>query len=233
MQDAYSNLEALMGYESVNKLAHARIAVFGLGGVGSFVVESLARCGVGSLTLVDYGEISGDELNRQIFTLRSTIGKSKVEAAKERVHAIDEDILVHTYETFYCEETAGMFDLHSYDYVIDTLGTLKSKLVLIERAKQCNTPIMSCMDTSNKLNPARLEITDIARTSVCPLAKAVRVSLRKKGIHKVKVLFSRERLRGKEIAERGSVSYVQGTAGFMIAGEVIRDLIRVKNKQKV
>lgn len=230
MQDAFSNLEALLGYDSVNKLAHARIAVFGVGGVGSYVVESLARCGVGSLTLVDYGEISEPEMNRELYALRSSIGKSKVQAAKERVNAIDEDILVHTYETFYGEETAAMFDLRAYDYVIDTLGTLKSKLLLIEKSKACKTPILSCMDTSNKINPARFEITDISRTSVCPVAKAVRNELRKKGIHKVKVLFSKERSKGKEITERGSVGYIYGIAGFMIAGEVVRDIINSKKK---
>jgi tRNA A37 threonylcarbamoyladenosine dehydratase len=225
MQEAFSDLEALLGFDGINKLARARIAVFGLGGVGSHAAEALARCGVGSLTLVDYGIITKSDIDRQLYALSSTIGRSKVQAGKERIHQIDEDILVHTYETFYGEETADMFDLHAYDYVIDTIGTLSSKLLLIEQAKASKTPVISCMDIANKLNPARFEIADISRTSVCPVAKAIRTELRRKGIRKVKVLFSRERLSTEVQMERGTFSFAAGVAGFMIAGEVVRDLL--------
>lgn len=233
MQDAFMDLEKLLGYEGVEKLAYAKIAVFGLGSVGSYVAEALTRCGVGSLTLIDYGEITENEMNRHLYTLRSTVGKSKVQTAKERIHAIDADILVHTYETFYGEDTATLFDLKSYDYIVDTMGDLNAKLLLIEQAKQCKVPILSCMDTSNKINPGRFEITDISRTSVCPVAKSIRTNLRKKGIHKVKVLFSKERIRKKEQPEGGGIIYASGIAGFMIAGEIVKDLLSVKNNKKV
>lgn len=235
MQDAFSRMEILLGEAGVNKLSKARIAVFGLGGVGSYVVEGLARCGVGSLTLVDHDTISVTNINRQLLALRSTVGKSKVQLAKDRIRDIDENILVHTYETFYNEDTAGMFDFHSYDYIVDAIDTVSSKLLLIEKAKACNTPILSCMGTGNKLNPFRFEIADISKTSVCPLAKAVRVELRKRGIRKVKVLFSKEKpVKVADNGERkgntdrpvpGSIAFVPSVAGLMIAGEVVKDLM--------
>lgn len=237
MQNAFSRMEILLGEEGVNKLASAKIAVFGLGGVGSYVVESLARCGVGSLTLVDHDTISLTNINRQLFALRSTVGKSKVQVAKERIRDIDENILVHTYETFYNEDTAGMFDLHSFDYIVDAIDTVTSKLLLIEHSKACGVPILSCMGTGNKLNPSRFEITDISKTSVCPLAKVMRAELRKRGIRKVKVLYSKEKPvkvtkteEKKGNTERpvpGSVSFVPSVAGLMIAGEVVRDILDI------
>lgn len=240
MQNAFSRMEILVGEEGVNKLASARIAVFGLGGVGSYVVEALARCGVGSLTLVDHDTVSLTNINRQLYALRSTVGKSKVQIAKERIRDIDENILVHTYETFYNEDTAGMFDFHSFDYVVDAIDTVTSKLLLIQKAKECGTPILSSMGTGNKLNPSRFEITDISKTSVCPLAKVMRVELRRRGIRKVKVLYSRERpVKGFETEEKkgntdrpvpGSISFVPSVAGLMIAGEVVRDLLEIPAK---
>lgn len=238
MQNAFSRMEILLGEEGVDKLASAKIAVFGLGGVGSYVVEALARCGVGSLTLVDHDTVSLTNINRQLYALRSTVGKSKVQVAKERIHDIDENILVHTYETFYNEDTAGMFDFHSYDYIVDAIDTVSSKLLLIERAKASGTSVLSCMGTGNKLNPSRFEITDISKTSVCPLAKVMRVELRKRGIRKVKVLYSKEKpIRCMETEEKkgstdrpvpGSISFVPSVAGLMIAGEVVRDLLEIK-----
>lgn len=240
MQDAFSRMEVLLGKEGVDKLASAKIAVFGLGGVGSYVVEGLARCGVGSLTLVDHDTVSLTNINRQLFALHSTIGKSKVQIAKDRIHDIDENILVNTYETFYNEDTVNMFDFHSYDYIVDAIDTVTSKLLLIEKAKECGTPILSSMGTGNKLNPSRFEITDISRTSVCPLAKVMRVELRKRGIRKVKVLYSKEKpIKGnangetKGTTERpvpGSISFVPSVAGLMIAGEVVRDILGISAK---
>ena len=236
MQDAFSRMEIILGSEGVDKLSKAKIAVFGLGGVGSYVVEALARCGVASLTLVDNDSFSLTNINRQLYALRSTIGKSKVMVAKERIRDIDENILVNTYETFYNEDTADMFDFRAFDYVVDAIDTVTSKLLLIERAKACHVPVISCMGTGNKLDPSKFEITDISKTSVCPLAKVMRAELRKRGIRKVKVLYSREKPM-KPLADNGerkgttdrpvpgSISFVPSMAGLMIAGEVIRDLL--------
>lgn len=242
MQDAFSRMEMLLGEEASKKLAGARIAVFGLGGVGSYVVEGLARCGVGSLTLVDHDTVSETNINRQLYALRSTVGKRKVQVAKERIWDIDEGILVNTYETFYNEETAGMFDFSGFDYVVDAIDTVTSKLLIIEKAKAANVPVISCMGTGNKLEPSRFEITDISKTSVCPLAKVVRTELRKRGIRKVKVLYSREKpikcesngeIRGNTGRPvPGSISFVPSVAGLLIAGEVVRDLLQVPQKKR-
>lgn len=241
MPNTFSRMEILIGEEGMKKLSKARIAVFGLGGVGSYVVEALARCGVASLTLVDNDTVSDTNINRQLFALRSTVGKSKVQIAKERIRDIDEGILVHTYETFYNEDTADMFDFHAYDYVVDAIDTVTSKLLLIEKAKECGTPVISCMGTGNKLNPSKFEITDISKTSVCPLAKVMRTELRKRGIKKVKVLYSKEKpIKPADNGERkgstdrpvpGSISFVPSVAGLLIAGEVINDLLEEQPKK--
>jgi tRNA A37 threonylcarbamoyladenosine dehydratase len=244
MQDAFSRMEILLGREGADRLARAKIAVFGLGGVGSYAVEALARCGVGSLTLVDHDTVSLTNINRQIYALHSTVGKSKVEVAKKRIHDIDENILVNTYETFYNEDTAGMFDLGGFDYVVDAIDTVTSKLLLIQNARKCETPVISCMGTGNKLDPSRFEITDISRTSVCPLAKVMRTELRKRGVRKVKVLYSKEKPVKPQAAtgERkgntdrpvpGSISFVPGVAGLMIAGEVVKDLLTPRKEIKI
>lgn len=241
MQDAFSRMSIMLGDEGVKKLSKAKIAVFGIGGVGSYVVEALARCGVASLTLVDNDCFSLTNINRQLYALRSTVGKSKVMVAKERIRDIDGDILVNTYETFYNEDTADMFDFSAFDYVVDAIDTVTAKLLLIERAKACHTPVISCMGTGNKLDPGRFEITDISKTSVCPLAKVMRTELRKRGIRKVKVLYSKEKPlkplmdngERKGTTDRpvpGSISFVPSVAGLMIAGEVIRDLLLADNK---
>ena len=192
MPDAFSRMEMLLGDAGADKLGKARIAVFGLGGAGSFAAEALARCGVASLTLVDNGIVSVADINRQLYALRSTVGKSNVQIAKMRIRDIDEGILVHTYETFYNNETAGMFDLN--DYIIDAMNTVESKLLLIENAKISKTPIISCMSTDDRMDPSKLEIVDISRSVLCPIAKQIRTKLRKKGIRKVKVLSSREKI---------------------------------------
>ena len=241
MQNAFSRMELLLGKESVDKLASAKIAVFGLGGVGSYVVEALARCGVGSLTLIDNDTVSVTNINRQLYALHSTVGKSKVQIAKERIRDIDENILVHTYETFYNEDTADMIDFHSFDYVVDAIDTVTSKILIIEKAKECEVPVLSCMGTGNKMYPSRFEITDIFKTSVCPLAKVMRTELRKRGIRKVKVLYSKERpmkpAEGEETKGNtgrpvpGSLSFVPSVAGLLIAGEVVRDLLGISQKK--
>lgn len=242
MYDAFSRMEILMGTRAVNRLGSAKIAVFGIGGAGSYVVEALARCGVGSLTLVDHRDIVQSDINRQLYAGQSTVGRKKVQTAKEHIRDIDENILVHTYETYYNEETAGMFDLQAFDYIVDAMDVPASKVLLIEQAGNCHVPVISCLETDNKINPARLEIADISRVSNDPLAKAIRVELRKKNIRKVKVLCSREKPRrerriGKtrdenERMQQGSISFVPGVAGMLIASEVVRDLLTEKIKKK-
>ena len=235
MQDAFSRMELLVGNTGVRKLGRAKIVIFGLGGAGSYAAEFLARCGVGSLTLIDHEKITLTNINSQILALHSTIGMSKVEAAKKRICDIDENILVHTYETFHNEETAGMFDLRSFDYIVDAMGTLSSKLLLIRKAKDANVPVISCMDTGNKMDPSRLEVADINRTTVCPVARVIKMELRKRGLRKLKVLYSRERPAKEKLFRRGrntvkqpmegNISFVLGAAGSMLAGEVVRDIL--------
>ena len=242
MYDAFSRMEILMGTRAVNRLGSAKIAVFGIGGAGSYVVEALARCGVGSLTLIDHKDIVQSDINRQLYAVQSTVGHKKVQTAKEHIRDIDENILVHTYETYYNEETAGMFDLRAFDYIVDAMDIPASKVLLIEQAGNCHVPVISCLATDNKFNPAQLEIADISRVSNDPLAKAIRAELRKKNIRKVKVLCSREKTRrerrlgkAKESSahmQQGSISFVPGAAGMLIAAEVVRDLLTEKIKKK-
>lgn len=236
MLNEFSRMEILLGEESVEKLASSRVAVFGLGGVGSYAAEALARCGIGGLTLVDHDTISLTNINRQLYALHSTLGKTKIQIAKERIHDISPDILVHTYEMFYNEESADLFHMNEYNYVVDAMDTVSAKLLLIERAKQAKIPVISCMGTGNKLDPLRFEITDISKTSVCPLAKVMRTELRRRGIKKVKVLYSKERPikntvknhEKKENTDRpvpGSIAFVPSVAGLCIASEVVKDLL--------
>ena len=193
MLNEFSRMEILLGEEGVNRLGASKVAVFGLGGVGSYVAEALARCGIGGLTLVDHDVISVTNINRQLYALHSTVGKAKTCVAKERIHDISPDILVRTYETFYNADTVELFHFEEYDYIVDAIDTVSSKLLLIENAKAAGTPVISCMGTGNKLDPTKFEITDISKTSVCPLAKVMRQELRKRGIRKVKVLYSKEK----------------------------------------
>lgn len=236
MLHEYSRTEALIGEEGVQKLAGSKVIVFGIGGVGSYVVEALARCGIGSLTLVDDDVVAVTNMNRQLIALHSTIGQPKTKAAKERIHDIDPEIIVHTYETFYGPKTKEFFDFSEYDYVVDAIDTVTSKLTLIEEAYRTGTRIISCMGTGNKLDPSMFEITDISKTNTCPLAKVVRTELRKRGIKRCKVLFSKE-LPVKSLKSTGetkgstdrpvpgSISFVPSVAGLMIAGEVVRDIL--------
>lgn len=223
MAEAFSGAKVLAGTAVADVLGRARIAVFGLGGVGSCVAEALARCGVASLTLVDNGRVSVNDINRTFYALHSTVGESNVQVAKARIRDIDEEILVHTYETFYNEETAGMFDLSNYDYIVDTIDSAASKVLLIENARISKTPVISCMDVCDKLDPSRLEVMDISRTSVGPLARVVRTQLRKKGIRKVKVLCSREKNDWKtENSQEGdSRIYAGRSSGERPSGERI------------
>ncbi len=231
----YSRTTLLLGDGAMEKLKNATVAVFGLGGVGGYAVEALARSGVGKLILVDHDSISPTNINRQIYALHSTIGQAKADVAAARVKDINPEITVIPKKVFFTAETAGAFDFTQYDYVIDAIDTVTGKLALIAAAKAAGTPIISSMGTGNKLDPTRFAIADIAKTSVCPLARVMRKECAKRGIRHVKVLFSTEdpispnALPSEELPEGrralpGSVAYVPSVAGLMIAGEVIRDL---------
>lgn len=231
--NAFSRTELLLGSENMEKLKKARIAVFGVGGVGGYVVEALARSGVGSLDLIDRDTVSLTNLNRQIIALHSTIGKYKVDVARERVLDINPEAVVNVHRTFYLPETAGEFDFAEYDYVVDAIDTVTGKLMLAEQAKQAGTPIISSMGAGNKLDAAAFEVADIYETSVCPLAKVMRRELKKRGINSLKVVYSKEMpmtLTVNEPAESpkrqipGSIAFVPSVVGLMIAGEVVRDL---------
>lgn len=233
--EPYSRTELLLGAEAMEKLKNARVAVFGLGGVGGYVVEALARSGVGSLELVDHDTISLTNINRQLLATRSTVGMPKVCAAADRVRDIDPGIQVTVRQEFYGPSTADSFDFSDYSYVVDAIDTVTGKLALITAAREAGVPILSCMGTGNKLDPTKFQITDIAKTSVCPLARIMRKECAKRGIRKLKVLYSTEdpiTPRGgsdEELPEGrralpGSVAFVPSVAGLIIAGEVIRDL---------
>lgn len=234
--DAFARTRLLLGEDAMEKLKNARVAVFGLGGVGGFVVEALARSGVGALDLIDHDTVSLTNINRQLLALHSTIGMSKAEAAKRRVLDIHPEAHVVAHEKFYSPDTAEEFDFTQYDYIVDAIDTVTAKLALIARAKEAGTPILCCLGTGNKLDPTKFQITDISKTSVCPLARVMRKECAKRGYKGVKVLFSTEdpipsKLESTEELPEGrrslpgSVAFVPSVAGLLIAGEVIRDLI--------
>ena len=229
--------EMLLGKAAMERLRNARVAVFGLGGVGGYVVEALARGGIGALELIDSDTIGESNLNRQILALRSTLGLPKTEAARRRVLDINPQAKVVTREVFYNADTADSFDLGACDYIVDAIDTVSSKLLLIERSIAAGTPIISSMGTGNKLDPAAFRVEDLSKTSMDPLARVMRRELGKRGIKHVKVVWSPEEALtpqgGREEAERigkrqipGSVSFVPGAAGLILAGEVIRHIAR-------
>ena len=229
----FSRTAILIGEENLQKLKNARGAVFGVGGVGGYVVEALARSGVGALDLIDKDTVSESNINRQIIALHSTVGKLKTEVAAERARDINPDICVRTHNLFYLPETADQFDFSAYDYIVDAIDTVSGKIALIQRAKEANTPVISSMGAGNKLDPTKFEVADISKTSVCPLARVMRRELKKRGIEHLKVVYSKEEPlpsplideeSGKSIP--GSVAFVPSVVGLIIAGEVIKDLIK-------
>ena len=244
MADQYSRTRLLLGAEGLDRLRNARVAVFGLGGVGGYAVEALARSGIGQLDLIDDDEINVTNLNRQVLALHSTIGVSKVEAAKQRILDIDPSIQVRTYQTFYLPETANQFDFTQYDYVLDAIDTVTGKLELIAQAKSAGVPIISCMGTGNKLDPTLFRVSDISKTSGCALARIMRKECAKRGLKGIKVVWSEElpletQMSPEEFQEAqregssrralpGSTAFVPGVAGLIMAGEVIKDLSRCK-----
>ena len=237
--DTFARTALLLGNEAMEKLKHAHVAVFGLGGVGGYVVEALARSGVGALTLVDHDTISATNINRQLLATHETVGQQKALAAAERVRSIHPEMKVDARCCFYGPDTAAEFDFSQYDYVVDAIDTVTGKLALVTAAQAAGTPILSCMGTGNKLDPTRFQIADITKTSVCPLARIMRKECAKRGIKHLKVLFSTEDpipsdpsvLNDEELPEGrralpGSVAFVPSVAGLIIAGEVIKDLIK-------
>ena len=225
MSERFSRTELLIGKENVERLGRARVAVFGVGGVGGCAVEALVRSGVGTLDLIDADVVSLSNVNRQIIATEKTVGRAKVDVAKERALEINPDIKVNIYKIFYLPETAGQFDFTLYDYVVDAIDTVTGKLGLIMQAKEAGVPVISCMGAGNKLDAAAFRVEDIYRTSVCPLAKVMRRELKKRGVKDLKVVYSKEEPIQNPTGAIGSVSFVPSVAGLMIAGEVVRDFI--------
>jgi tRNA A37 threonylcarbamoyladenosine dehydratase len=223
----FNRTELLLGKKNTQSIANKRVILFGVGGVGSWCAESLIRSGIHHLTIVDSDRICITNINRQLIATHSTLGKKKVVSAYERYKDIAPDCNIYTLDSFYSEENP--INLEKFDYVIDCIDSVRSKLFLIESAHKAGVPIISCMGTGNKLDPTRLEVSDISKTSVCPLAKVIRVELRKKGINHLKVVYSKEQ---PVINTRtpASLPFVPPVAGFIMAGEVIKDIAEV-NKQ--
>lgn len=227
MDKQFARAELLIGRDSIEKLNLKHVAVFGLGGVGGYVVEALARAGVGNLDLIDNDVINITNINRQIIALHSTVGKYKTDVIKERVLDINPAIQIKTYGTFFSPETSSEFDFSKYDYVVDAIDSVAGKIELVLKSKESNTPIISCMGTGNKLNPQLFEIADIYKTSVCPLARVMRAELKKRNVKRLKVLYSKEvpiKQEGQKVP--ASISFVPPVAGLIIAGEVINDLLK-------
>ena len=237
MLDQFSRTELLLGRVGMERLAQARVAVFGLGGVGGYAVEALVRSGVGALDLVDSDRVSLTNLNRQILATRRTLGQYKADAAQTRALEINPEAAVRTWKVFYGLDTAGAFDFTLYDYVIDAIDTVTGKLALIQQAREAGTPIISCMGAGNKLDPSAFRVADIYETSVCPLARVMRRELKRRGVRRLKVVYSQEppmepegALYEESLAGEvrrqvpGSAAFVPAAAGLILAGEVIRDL---------
>ena len=239
MEEQFVRTALLLGEEGVERLRRAKVAVFGIGGVGGFAVEALARAGVGTFLLVDSDRISASNINRQIIADWNAVGRYKTDAMRERIAAINPEAKVETRECFFLPENAGAFDFTAYDYIVDAVDTVSAKIELIVRAKAAGAAVISCMGTGNKLDPTRFEVADIYETSVCPLARVMRRELKKRGIDGCKVVYSREEARsplpgllseeesGGRRSVPGSVSFVPSVAGLIVAGEVIRDLAGV------
>ena len=248
MQDQFSRTRLLFGPEGMEKLKNSHVAVFGIGGVGGYAVEALARSGIGALDLVDDDRVSLTNLNRQLYATHSTIGRDKVEVAEKRVHDINPECRVRGWKTFYMPDTMDRFNLAEYDYIVDAIDTVKGKLTLIEAAKAAGTPIISCMGAGNKTDPTAFRVADISKTSVCPLARVMRTECSKRGIRHLKVVYSTElpvhpagdaetggpdeyipeTRRGNTTRKDvpGSTAFVPSVAGLILAGEVVKDLLK-------
>lgn len=235
MAEWFSRTEMLIGKESIERLKQSSVAVFGIGGVGGYVVEALARSGVGNLHLIDNDTISLTNINRQIIATHETIGMQKTAVAKERILSINPECKVFTYDLFYSPETSNEFNFSKFDYIVDAIDTVTGKISLVMQAQEYGTPIISSMGTGNKMDPTKFQVADIYKTSVCPLAKVMRHELKKHGVKKLKVVYSEEQPimhkseSDENIIGRRSVpasnSFVPPVAGLIIAGEVIKDII--------
>ena len=229
MLNQFSRTEMLIGKNGIEKLQKSKVAIFGIGGVGSFVVEGLVRAGIGNFILVDDDTVCLTNLNRQLIATHQTIGKPKVEIAKERILEINPNAKVEIYQKFFKPDTKGILD-NTVNYIVDAVDTVTAKIELVIKANKLNIPIISCMGTGNKLDPTKFEVTDIYKTSICPLAKIMRKELRTRGIKELKVVYSKEEpiKQGKTTesnCKAGSISFVPSVAGLIIAGEVIKDII--------
>ena len=256
MLNQFSRTQLLYGEDAMARLRAARVAVFGIGGVGGYVVEALVRSGIGALDLIDDDKVCLTNMNRQIIATRKTVGKYKVDVAEERIHDINPDCQVKTYKTFYLPETKDQFDFRQYSYVVDAIDTVSGKLALIEQAKEAGVPVISSMGAGNKVNPSLFEVADIYDTSICPLAKVMRRECRKRGIESLKVVYSKEKpirpLEDMSISCRqhcicppgtvrkcterrdipGSTAFVPSVVGLIIAGEVINDIAAVERTEE-
>lgn len=250
MLNQFSRTELLLGKEAMDRLAAARVAVFGIGGVGGYTVEALVRSGIGAVDLIDDDKVCLTNINRQIYATRKTVGQYKVDVAAQRIAEINPDVAVVTHKTFYTPETADQFDFTQYDYIVDAIDTVTGKLSLVEKATKAGTPIISSMGAGNKLDPTAFEVTDIYKTSVCPLARVMRYELKRRGIKKLKVVYSKEPPMtpiddmaiscrtncicppdtARKCTQRrqvpGSTAFVPSVVGLIIAGEVIKDLVK-------
>ena len=248
MLNQFSRTELLYGKDAMEKLAQARVAVFGVGGVGGYTVEALIRSGIGAIDLIDDDKVCLININRQIYATRKTVGKYKVDVAAERIAEINPDAVVRTYKTFYMPETSSQFDFTQYDYIVDAIDTVKGKIELVMNAAKAGTPIISSMGAGNKIDPSAFEVSDIFKTSVCPLARVMRAELKKRGIKKLKVVYSKEKPiapvddmaiscrtncicppgTARKCTQRrqvpGSTAFVPSVVGLIIAGEIINDL---------
>lgn len=234
MSNQFARTALLLGNDAMQKLKNSKIAVFGVGGVGGYAVEALARSGIGSLDLFDNDTVAETNINRQIYALYSTVGQYKTEVAAKRIADINPNAKVKCHSIFYMPDNADNYDLSQYDYIIDAIDTVTAKIELISRAKAANVPIISAMGAGNKLDPTAFEVTDIYKTSVCPLAKVMRYELKKRGIKSLKVVYSKEKpikpLPSDEQSGKrqtpGSTAFVPPTVGLIIAGEIINDLVK-------
>lgn len=226
MNSEFSRTENLIGANALEKLKKCHIAVFGVGGVGGFVVEALARAGVGTIDLIDSDCVDITNLNRQIIALHSTIGKQKVSVMRDRVLDINPNANVNIFPLLFLPENSSQFDFSKYDYVIDAIDNITAKIELVVKCQEAGTPIIASMGTGNKLDPTKFEISDIYKTSVCPLAKVMRYKLKKRGVKKLKVLYSKENPLKTKDRTPASISFVPSAAGLIIAGEVIKDIIK-------
>ena len=238
MPEQFSRTELLLGRDAMKRLEGSRVAVFGVGGVGGYVVEALARSGVGTLDLIDNDTVCMSNINRQIIATTKTVGRYKVDVAEERIRDINPDADINIYKTFYLPDTAEQFDFSQYDYIVDAIDTVSGKLELAVQAKKEGVPVISSMGAGNKMDPAAFQVADISDTSVCPLAKVMRRELKKRGIQHLKVVYSREKpltplqdgadssdIAGKRRQTPGSNAFVPSVVGLIIAGEVVKDLV--------